>query len=165
MHVCVYVPVCILHWSGCQGSIYSRNRRSLFELVHRGIRTGLIIGSGAVSARQAKSVPTTGQDEMDLSYWVTVTAGTVTSDELSASAELSVPLSRLSLGLEWPEVPRLDPVPRSVLDAVPLAPAPISWGIGDESADGAWVDMRLQGLGLCRGLEWRMVGPSGVSLT
>jgi hypothetical protein len=129
------------------------------ELVYRGIRTGLNVGDGVVSPRQAMTLATTGEKDEDLSFWVSVSAGTVLTDSPRASMGISIPLDRGSLGLWWPGEPQLDPLPRDELNAVPISREDGVWRIRENTLDATWIDAKLEGLGVCRNLNWRVIGP------
>lgn len=129
------------------------------ELVYEGIRTGLMVGDGFVSPRQAVGIKTLGAMHPTLSYRISVQSRSAQLDTPLAEMAMSIDLARTSLGIEWPEAPEVTPLLVRPSQALPVAVESSLFQVSNTVDRTHYLDVHLQTLGDCQDFDWRVISP------
>ena len=124
-----------------------------------GIRTGLMVGDGFVSPRQAVGIKTLGATHPKLSYRISVQSRSAQLDTPLAEMAMSIDLARTSLGIEWPKAPEVTPLLVRPSQALPVAGESSLFQVSNTVDRTHYLDVHLQTLGDCQDFDWRVISP------
>lgn len=133
------------------------------ELTERGLRTGLLLGSGRIDPGVAVVVPRPVEPTDDAGLWVRIEDGGA-GRGARRTVEAALALEGEEAALRWVETPGILPAARG-----PDAPAWFdasarTWTLTDV-AEASWLELTIDGRGDCLGRPWRIIGPTAETFT
>ncbi len=128
------------------------------ELTERGLRTGLLLGSGRIDPGVAVAVPRPARPADDAGVWIRIEDGGA-GRRARRTIEAALSLDADGAALRWSTTPGILPAARGPDAPAWFDAAGRTWSLTDVG-DASWLELTIDGRGDCLGRPWRIIGPA-----